>query len=53
MKKFLIGIIFLEFTNIIVSIIPVWNFDSSTQELINSTKGEYEYPINNGTVWGE
>ena len=52
MKIFLIGIIFLQFTNIIVSIIPVWNFDSSTQNLLNS-EGKYEYAINEGTVWAD
>ena len=52
MKIFLIGIIFLQFTKIIISIIPVWNFDFYTQNLLNS-EGKYEYAINEGTVWAD
>ena len=52
MKILLIGIIFLQFTKIIVSIIPAWNFDSSTQNLLNS-EGKYEYTVNEGKVWAD
>ena len=52
MKIFFFCLIFLQYIEIIFSVIPSWKFDSSTQALLNQTDDfVHEYIINSGTIW--
>ena len=55
MKIFSICLIFLQYINIIFSVIPVWKIDSSTQILLNETGNfTHEYIVSSGRIdWEE
>ena len=54
MKIFFINLIFLQYIKIIISVIPSWKFDSSTQKLLNQSGNfAHEYVVTSGTIWAD
>ena len=52
MRMLFFYIIFLKFTELLFSVIPLWNFENAAHDLL-SNKNEYEYTVSSGNIWGE